>query len=254
MAPVAGSKSVPDRWRREAKSQGEAKIGLPLASLLGEALDLAAHFDAHWGAAAEAPDGPCFSQLDGRRIYRQLGEEIRELAQVIASVQAARSLTRRPPIASALSAGQRLLSELRSTLAFVFDDPQDERARAQLERLAKEFTGTLSQDALALALESYADLLTEHRAEVERETNFDFAECEQARCVAAALRQNSSNLLTAAASQQTTALRNQLLTLLVARMRSVRRAARYLFREDPERIKLFESVHERARRRVRKGK
>jgi len=35
-------------------------------------------------------------------------------------------------------------------------------------------------------------------------------------------------------------------------MQNVRRAARYLFRDEPERIKLFESVHERVRRRQRK--
>lgn len=51
-----------------------------------------------------------------------------------------------------------------------------------------------------------------------------------------------------------TALRNQLLSLLLTRMRNIRRAARYLFRDEPERIKLFESVHERVKRRVRNRK
>lgn len=246
-------------WLRQAESQQPAKIGMPLASLLGEALDLAAHFDAHWQGDSAAAPGVWFHQIASDQVHEGLGSELRELAQLVAKVQAARSLRQSPAAANAPTApnagehAHRLLREMRATLSFVFDD-ESTRGRAQLERLNREFSAAHSHDELALALETYSHLLEEHRNEVEQGSNFDFAVCEQALATAVTLRGRSAERLTDANSsaKETTKLRNQLLTLLLLRMQNVRRAARYLFRDDPERIKLFESVHERVRRRVRK--
>src|SRR5690606_24428183 len=145
------------------------------------------------------------------------------------------------------------LTEIRSTLAFVFDDDKS-RGRAQLDRLNREFSSTQSHDELALALETFTALIEEHRSKVNQRSTFDFDDCVHARATATALRQRSADQLTGQSAERkdTTKLRNQLLTLLLLRMQNVRRAARYLFRDEPERIKLFESVHERVRRRQRK--
>ncbi len=225
---------------------------MPLASLLGEAIDLAAHFDAHWAVSSREPQRPCFSLGESERIHRDLGEEIRELALVIASVQASRSKAQPRPTRAPVDAGQHLLGEMRSTLSFIFGDDVGSDAHAQTRRLEREFSGSLSHDALALALEAYTDLIHDHRQRVAQESNLDLALLEQARSTAQALRQHSANQLTNDSPERSVALRNRLLSLLLTRMRDVRRAARYFFRDEPQLIKLFESVHERTRRRVRR--
>ncbi len=240
-------------WLEAAESQPPAKIAMPLPSLLGEALDLAAHFDALWKPPESSAPGAWFVQIESDKIYASLGKEIRELSHVIAAVQASRAIRIPTQSRAPVERATRLLTEMRSTLMFVFDDEQS-RGRTQLDRLNREFGSAQSHDELALALETFAALLDEHRSEIERLSTFDFADCAHARATASALRQHSADKLAGPGTQRkdTTKLRNQLLTLLLLRMQNIRRAARYLFRDEPDRSKLFESVHERVRRRVRK--
>ena len=108
---------------------------------------------------------------------------------------------------------------------------------------------------MALALEGYAELAGQHQDGLGQLAGFDVNLIEEARALAAALREQSAIALTRAtpdAQRQALALRNRLLTLLADRVKRVRRAASYVFRSHPEITRKFTSVYERRQRSARR--
>jgi hypothetical protein len=108
---------------------------------------------------------------------------------------------------------------------------------------------------MALALEGYAELAGRHRDPLSKIAGFDVNLVEEARVLAAALRQQSAAALirtTPDAQRQALALRNRLLMLLIDRVKRVRRAAAYVFRNNPEIVRKFTSAYERRQRSARR--
>lgn len=111
------------------------------------------------------------------------------------------------------------------------------------------------QDGMALALDGYAALAARYEAGLTRIDGFDVGLIEEARTLGVTLREQSAAALvrtTPDAQRQALALRNQLLTLLTERVRRVRRAAQYVFRNFPEVTRKFTSAYERRQRSARR--
>jgi hypothetical protein len=145
-------------------------------------------------------------------------------------------------------------ARIRSTLEFLFDDDVQDDADTQLENLRAAFADSASQDAMALALEGYAELASKHQEKLTDIEGFDVALVDEARTLAAALRQQSAVALTHTtldAQRQALGLRNRLLLLLIDRVKRVRRAAAYVFRNQPDIIRKFTSTYERRQRSAR---
>jgi hypothetical protein len=164
------------------------------------------------------------------------------------------------PTAAPLDRADFVLGEIRHSLEFLFDDGKQDDADVQLENLRTAFSPSASQDAMALALEGYAALAGKYRDALVKLEGFDVTLLDEARTLAAALRQQSAAALTHAnadTQREALALRNRLLTLLVDRVKRVRRAAAYVFRNQPDIVRKFTSAFERkqrsARRRAKAG-
>jgi len=100
-----------------------------------------------------------------------------------------------------------------------------------------------------------AALATKYRDALTKLQGFDIALIDEARTLAAALRQQSAAALTrtnADTQREALALRNRLLTLLIERVKRVRRAAAYVFRNQPDIVRKFTSAFERRQRASRR--
>jgi hypothetical protein len=107
----------------------------------------------------------------------------------------------------------------------------------------------------ALALQGYAELARLNESGLTAITGFDVTLIEEARTVAAALREQSASALTRTnpdAQRRVLGLRNRLLTMLIDRVRRARRTAQYVFRDHPEVIRKFSSAYERRQRATRR--
>jgi len=182
-------------------------------------------------------------------------DEIRELQLAVASAHSGYLVLVQKLGDAPLDRADYVLSEVRSALEFVFDDGVQDDSDLQLERLRTAFADSASQDAMALALEGYAELAGMHADKLGQVDGFDIALIEEARTLAAALRNQSAAALTRTtpdAQRQALSLRNRLLMLLVDRVRRVRRAAQYVFRSNPEVARKFTSAYERRQRTARR--
>jgi len=108
---------------------------------------------------------------------------------------------------------------------------------------------------MALAIEGYAALAGKYRDSLAKIQGFDVALLDEARPLAAALREQSAAALTrtnADTQRESLALRNRLLTLLTERVKRARRAASYVFRNHPDIVRKFTSAFERRQRSARR--
>jgi hypothetical protein len=106
---------------------------------------------------------------------------------------------------------------------------------------------------VAVALEAYAELAEEHRADIARLPTFDLGVLDEARTLAHALRSRSGEALVRRSASEL-GTRNQLLALLQDRLGRIRRCARLLFRDHPEIARRFSSHHERVGRKARRDR
>lgn len=242
------------RWSALTESQEAARPQIPLGVLLGEAVDLAElcdfHFDPVLSPSGRLP-GLVLVEPSGS-IHRSIATELRELTAAIGAVHA-KYLTSRDRGAQSLFARARALeSELRVTLAFVLDNGRHPRGAEELGRMRTEHDSVRSQDDLALALDGYA-VLSRSYAALLAEVGVDRARIEEASAVADELRERSAiRNARSSEGEQLLGLRNRLIGALYERIRTVRRAFRFVFRNHPEVLRRSVSSHERRRRRGQK--
>ncbi len=184
-----------------------------------------------------------------------LATEIRELQLAVAASHSDYLVLVQSAAAAPLDRAEYVLGEIRSTLEFLFDDGKQDDSDTQLDNLRAAFADAASQDAIALALEGYAELAARNLDALGKLDGFDIALVEEARLLANSLRQQSAVALThttADEQRQALALRNRLLTLLIDRVKRVRKAAQYVFRNFPDIARKFTSPYERRQRTARR--
>lgn len=249
-----------DRWAPLARSESAATLGLPVPFpvLIAEAIALAG-FVQRFTAPGVRPDG---SVRPGLRSANRRNALVR-FDDATASDLVSLAVTARDADTAwqlALTGGghaelraraEYVLDELESALEFILDDGVDEPYDAQLAQLRDQHARPTSDPARAAALHAYASLarLPELALALTELEAFDEG------LVAEAARLADALLLAPAApvrpSPEVEALlaeRNQLARLLVARVRLVRSAARYVFRHDPAIAREAASSFERRRR------
>jgi hypothetical protein len=245
------------KWAPLAANVEEARANAPLHVLLGEAIDVASMMAHYWEPRVDK--GRRFPGFKGvstdRSFTPELPTEIQELQLAVATAHSDYLVLVQSAADTPLDRADFVLAEIRSALEFLFDDGKHDEADEQLENLRVAFADSASQDAMALALEGYAELAGRHRDGLGKLDAFDLALLEEARELAAALRQQSAAALirtTPDAQRQALSLRNRLLLLLLERVKRVRRAAAYVFRNHPEIVRKFTSAYERRQRSVRR--
>lgn len=205
-------------------------LGLPLHVLLGEATDLAAYLrrtwtptDTHSGLSSAA-----------RRFDASIADDMVALVEAVQSEHTAFRLGAQPPVSrEVVERGEAVLDEFTAVLEFHLDAGIEDARDAQLAAIADLYgTQTRSDDALAAALFEFAALADSVRGELAGLGGFDTATIDEAHELASQVRERSA---TAASESAQGAMahrvrRDQLATVLDRKVKLVRAAARFAFR------------------------
>lgn len=242
-----------DRWAAATESVEEESLRLPMAVFLGEAVDLASVVQANF--YPQERNGETMPGLQNiaktGAVTEKTPEELRELAMAIGAVRARLRKLVEQAGRQTVDEAEEVLDELRASLTFVLEDAGTP-AEDQLERLNDDHRNANSHDEMALALQAYAELADEHRDELLNIVTFPSDLPAKARGLAQALRQRSADRLTGESAQEASAtmrLRNRLIGALNERMRTARRAIRFVFRKYPDVVKAASSSYSRTKQR-----
>ncbi len=236
-------------WAGEAAqlSSDEFQLAYPVAVYLGETADLV-QFMKTYEQPDKASGRPGLSSVKAL-LPPTIADEIESLAAEVQKAQAAYLMAVDAKSTDTLDRARFVLGEISKVLEFYLDDGVDDENDVRLARVAAAHKDDSSADALALALENFADLATPHRKAIDGLGDFDAALLDEARTLAKDLRAIVEPTAATATSKVALAHRNRLLQLLDARIRRVRSAARFVFRHHPEIARRASSAYE-ARRRV----
>jgi hypothetical protein len=246
------------KWSPLAATADEAHPSAPVHVVLGEAIDVASLLTHYWDPKTDSKGNkiPGFSGVvSTQAVTPDIATEIRELQVAVAAAHSDYLVLVQSAAAAPLDRAEFVLAEIRSTLEFLFDDGKQDDSDTQLDNLRAAFADAASQDAIALALEGYAELASRNLDALGKIDGFNVALIDEARSLANSLRQQSAIALThttADEQRQALALRNRLLTLLTERVKRVRRAAQYVFRNFADIARKFSSPYERRQRSARR--
>jgi hypothetical protein len=246
--------AIIERWSELTEQEAEAQPKAPLRTLLGEAVDLAELVDQYFKTVSVLGKTRLgLESLGGRGgITPQTSTEIRELQTAIGHVQSRYLVSVEQVSTASVERSEELLKEFRAALAFLLEDGEHATGEEQLARLRDEYDDVTSHDGTALALESYAELASQYREELESLGGFDTSNIIEARAMAVALRQRSAERLTGDTAQrqrELLGLRNRVVSALTTRMLNARRAIRFVFRDYPAIVRQAGSEYARRRKR-----
>jgi hypothetical protein len=246
-----------EKWRGPAAEVKQVlmRLPVPLHVLTGEAVDVARFCEHHFETVRDSAGRvvrPGLDQAVNGGLFRpELGAEILELQQAVAAAQTEYLLSVAPMTEAPLERADFVLAELNATLSFMFDNGVEDENDARLATLQATHTSPVSQDALAAALDDYAGLADMHRDDIAGIGGFDPAMIDEARTLAAELREQSAIKLSGtppSAQRAALDLRNRLATLLWERIVIVRNTARFVFRNDERTLRKATSAYQRRRR------
>lgn len=255
-APESGASPL-DRWAPEAQKlpSDEMHLTVPFHVHLGEATDVA-RFHRTYYASVEARDGqPARPGLEsvadeGRGLNASTADDILSLGEATQQANVRYLLKASPGKAAPFERGRFLVGEIAATLGYLFDDGVENERDAQLAAVQASHADTPdSNDALAAELDDYRGLATPYRSEIDGLGGFDLKLLDEAKVVAAELRDRpSTSAVLNDEAARALALRNRLAMLLAAKMGVVRSAARFVFRHHPNIVREATSAYERRRR------
>jgi len=250
------SDALIEKWRAEAGlvEKPVESVDVPVSVLFGEAVDLVGFTRRYWSPRTDGGGRvirPGLSQVNTEektRLSPMISEELDELQQAGSRAHTLYLMAAGGPAEDLMKQATELLSDITATLEFLFDDGVETEEDYQLARLRTANGEPTTQDAMALALEQYADLAEENRSELDALETFDVGGIDRARELAAELRERSAPQAAVESAEQAMQLRNQLWTLLQQRMSRVRSVARYVFRMYPEIAREATSAYRRRQR------
>ena len=252
------------RWLLLAEGQPAEglRISTPIEVLLSEATDLARFVNDYLNAKRDADNKVVVPGLTmANRNHGKLRFDdttALDLLGLMATAQAAQTafnLSVGPKgSADVREVARKDLGEVQGAIELVLDDGVEDDRDRQLAKLDETHKETSNDDTLAAALADYAALakvpeIYQQLTELSQEGGFDLGTV--ARCEAHA---NTIRLLPAApapkdpAAREAFAQRNQLVSLLQQRVRLVRAAARWVFRDHPAIARVASSAYERRQR------
>lgn len=248
---------IVDRWAEKVELQEEQLPKVPLDALLGEATDLAAVVNKYF--ETQVVDGKKVG-LDSvaaqSGVTAETADEIWELQAAISEVKS-RYVSLAKESDETVVRADDLLSELRATLSFLLEDGNHPEGETQLAQLREEFDEVYSHDAVALALEAYSELASQHKDAFEEMGIVDAAIIDEALQVADRLRQRSADRLVGNSADDRKALmqlRNRLIGALQDKMANARRTIRFVFRGHPDIVEKAASRYFRDAKRKSRAK
>ena len=236
-------------WLNQAHAIDDpASINVPLHVLTGEAVEAAKFVKQYW----EPGEGRPGLSSAGARLPASVADEILSLEAAVADQQTNWRLTLQQYESHSdwLERGVFLLKELVAVMEWYFEDGQQTVVDDQLAALQDAHNpNPVGADALAQALNDYATLAAMHAKALDGVGAFDAALIGEAKALAGKLGEVRQGPPQASEeSRNAVRLRNQLATLLQDRVRNVRSAARFVFRNQPEIARMASSAYERRRR------
>lgn len=246
----------PTDWTTLARAGGPyRRVRIPVTVLADEAVAVVRFLQAHWAPRHDDRGSVIEPGLERAGLPAGIGEEIAQLQQALLRADAQVRFQRSPSQADPMARATFVLREIVQTSSYVVGlggDPQDVE---RLTRLRAAHRRPVSQDALACALDEYAAFAELHRHELAGVGGFDASLVDEAPRLARELRDISARRASRAGRPRSDAvdLRNRLAVLLHDRLRAVRTAARFVFRDSPETARRATSAYERARRARRRS-
>ena len=247
-----------NKWKDEvaALEEKRVRLGRPIDVFLGESIDVAKFHARYWAAIRDANGTivrPGLELAAGGRgtkalLTAETGAEIRSLQAAARAADTEYQFTLTRPNRAPTDEGNAVLGRMVAALRWLLDDGIEDEADVKLATLAARHDSPTTNDALASALEAYADLADELRGDLEGFETFDVGTIAQARGLAGELRESAGPGPVSDAARRAIALRDGLFVLLRRRMRIVRRAAEFVFQEHPEIVKELASAYDRRRR------
>jgi hypothetical protein len=130
------------KWTTLSEDAEEAELGVPLYTVLGEAAEVATLYDHHWheqphrsGKSLPGFEGVAVNQL----LSEHTGAEIRELQLAVTAAHSDYLVLVQSSEAAPMDRAEFVLQELRTTLAYLFDDGQHDDGDQQLASVEKAF-------------------------------------------------------------------------------------------------------------------
>lgn len=252
------------RWIDAANAlpNDDFNAGVPLHVFLGEAVDVAKFHAQYWEPEGKRPGLKSAVRANKKnpgvvRLTKDTGAEILSLQAAASEASTAYRLATGASGDDPLPRARFVADELRAVLEWLFDDGvEDDNDEKLASLVAAHASDPNTADALASELDDYAALARLHRDEIDGLGGFDAKLVDEARSLAAALRDKPATPSAMSdAQRKALALRNRVLALLAQRVALVRGAARFVFRADAALIRQATSAYERRRRNVsRKAK
>ncbi|MFO0558957.1 MAG: hypothetical protein U0269_13140 [Polyangiales bacterium] len=270
-AKVERAAPIDEAWVAERTKglKGEVPaLGVPLAVFLGECVDCAKFVRAYWeptieGGKVIAPGMKSAAKAgDGEAAFGlRTADEILALHERAQAAQTQYLLaTKITKTAGAkLDRANELLDAWTAALEWAFDDGVNDDKDAQLAAVKNAHSDRgESIDEVASALNDFAALAQKYLGELDGVLDFDPATLDEGLKLSKELAAINATLESNPEADKALVLRNNLLTLLHARVARVRRAALLVFRAHSEIARKVTSAYQRraramARREATKG-
>lgn len=257
-------RDVTHDWVTEARRlpEGDYKPRRPMHVELGEAAGVASFFELHWRASVDPETGARVPGLEsvGGRLPAAAGAELRSILAAASDAQQAFLLLASQGSASvdlAIARAKVLVRAMATTLAWACRDEgsaDEARLEAMRRRHAK---ATSDADKLAVRLDDHVALASALRDKIDGLGGFDVSMLDEATKLADSLREMPAwgrGPRVTAEARQARELRDRLVHLMNRRVKVIREAARFVFRERPELLRQVTSGYERKRRTERARK
>ncbi len=276
---TARLRDLVEYWTEQAKGAAEARPKVPLAVLLGEASELASFVERRWqptstsgepwaqssrprsdvDSASERPAEPSEElgapALPGLSVVERAGrislDTAREMRELVTAVTAISVQCVEPaaPSPDLEKRARRLLSEVKEVLDYALGA----EAEAHLGGLRQETRNTTTHDQLTLAMTLWAHTALQFQEELRVLGDYDSSLPSRLIEMAEELGAQDVDFNKPLwERRRKRSLRRQLITLLCDRMREVRRAVRYVFRDHPHLVRQATSDYQRERRKQRR--
>jgi len=233
-----------------ALTSDEFRLAVPLFTLLGEAQDVAHYFREYYKADKKAG----MPGLADGGLEANVADEIESLIKEASAASTQYWLTVDPKAdVTKIERARFIVDEIGAVMEYFLDDGVDDEDDKRLANVvAAHKDAPETADALALALEGYAALAEMHAKDIDGLGGFDAKMIAEAKTLATELREAPS-APPSPASTTALAVRNRVLQLLDRRVRSVRAAAKFVFRAQPKLARGAASAFERKRRVLQKS-
>lgn len=258
-------------WEQAQQKEVEP-LPAPLHILCREAISVAKFFSNHW-QDQKTPKGilpGLIRALNEKQkqeneettvhLHQKLGEEILSLKRAVDEAQTQYSLTceaRGSTGSSIVGRARFLLAEIVATVEWYFDDGVEDEKDEKLRRI-KASHAKIGNSAAALArkLYDYGSLANQYRKALAAMSEFDVEYIDEALGLVEQLQSLPSSGEPVGSPEQREALRlrNALVRLLMARVNTIRAAARFIYRGRPQVVRQVTSAHQRNKRQAARRK